>query len=282
MIPCFISEFIEKQLEKWSLAATNFNNLKFIERKHFKIGSLEGFVQLNPARAVSNLAKVDSQSIKERKCFLCEKNRPADQLSLEIIPGWKILINPFPILNHHLTIVGNEHLDQEFIPEVAIVLSKRLPGMTVFYNAEGAGASAPDHRHYQAVESKDLPIVKLIEQSFNSSSIKNNLPFYIETGEFKEGDDPSQIRISKKFEGYPINAFFWVTPQASVRYILIPRKAHRPECFFAEPPSRRSISPGAIDMAGILITPFREDFELISENDIQGIYSQVGFREWLI
>lgn len=272
-----ISTFINKQLELWPLAKNNFNNLDGIERKPFKVLGLKGYVQFNPARAVSNLAKVDSQSIKQRQCFLCSQNRPAEQITLDLIPGWKLLLNPYPILKNHLTIVGEKHLPQEFLPVPAVMMAAQLPEMTLFYNDDGAGASAPDHRHFQAVKKFDLPLIELIDNNFGNQDIINNLPFYLETGEVKVNSSCDLIRMSTKYSKYPLNAFFWLSSLNRIRYILIPRKTHRPTCYFADPPFRRAISPGAIDMAGILVTPIREDYDLISENEIMEIYNQVGF-----
>ena len=43
--------------------------------------------------------------------------------------------------------------------------------------------------------------------------------------------------------------------------ILFPRKAHRPACYFKDDPEKMVVSPGAVDVGGLLILPRREDFE---------------------
>lgn len=277
-----IQRFIERQQERWSLAADNFSNLRKMERKPFQTGLMEGYVQFNPARAISNSAKVDPESIKKRKCFLCKDNRPAEQMEIEIFSGWTLLINPFPILRDHLTIVSDRHIPQEFPVSDAIELTRLLPGMTLFYNAAGAGASAPDHRHFQAVGEGELPLVDLVERNFSEIKEKGcgvlRLPFLIETGEISDNNAEGLEESLEKFREAPINVFLWNTGGGNIRYIVIPRRAHRPDCFFRDGDQRRAVSPGAIDMAGIIVTPYLQDFLLITDEEIEDIYRQVGYE----
>ena len=79
----------------------------------------------------------------------------------------------------------------------------------------------------------------------------------------------------KELEG-PLNAFFWINNKGLKRAIAIERKAHRPKEFFLPPPYRRAVSPGAIDMAGVIVTPYKEDFEKIEPKEILEIYRQVS------
>ena len=76
-----------------------------------------------------------------------------------------------------------------------------------------------------------------------------------------------------------VNAFFWIDSSTGLlRIIVIPRRAHRPRCFFAEDESRFTVSPGALDMAGVMILPVEKDFERITEDIAAGIYDEVAFR----
>jgi hypothetical protein len=43
--------------------------------------------------------------------------------------------------------------------------------------------------------------------------------------------------------------------------VVFPRRKHRPDCYMATDDSQRLISPGALDMSGLIITPRKEDFE---------------------
>ncbi|MCH5234001.1 MAG: DUF4922 domain-containing protein [Muribaculaceae bacterium] len=261
-----IKEFFESQLKNWELARRNFEALNFVKKKPFKCGVLNGFVQYNPARSVSTLAKVDKNSIANRKCFLCDENRPNEQMKFELIPGWNLLVNPFPILPFHFTIVNSKHTPQKLDVETGIELARQLPRFVVFFNDDGAGASAPDHMHFQAVPIEELPLIKLLDTGIKDLKT-DKLPFKILT-------EKEEIKTCKD----PMNVYFWLPEvDKEVKFIAIPRKAHRPREYDMQPPSRRAISPGAIDMAGIIVTPIEEDFDLTVDKDIENIYHQVGF-----
>jgi len=51
------------------LAAKNYEALKQIKVKAFHYGDFDVKVQFNPVRLISGSAKIDPQSIRERKCF---------------------------------------------------------------------------------------------------------------------------------------------------------------------------------------------------------------------
>ena len=256
-----IENFYKDQLKNWKLARENCTALKNVEKKPMHAGGLEGFIQFNPARAVSTLAKVDENSIQTRKCFLCETNRPKEQRVIEILPGWELLVNPYPILPLHFTIASLEHIPQKLSVETGFKLAKLLKGMVVFYNDEGAGASAPDHSHFQAVPQEELPLIKYL---------KNNA---IETLPFQVIRDVQELITLQA----RVNAYFWEEAD-TIRFAAIPRKAHRPSEYYKTGSERRAVSPGAIDMAGIIVTPVREDFNALTNQDIESIYRQVAFN----
>ena len=260
----WLLDFFDDQLKRWSFAAKNAKALENVQKKEFRLGDLNGYVQFNPSRAVSTLAKLDKNTLSSRPCFLCTGNRPKEQKAFEILPGWDLLVNPFPILPYHFTIVNKNHIPQDINNETGLRLASKLSGMVVFYNDVGAGASAPDHMHFQAVPLEELPLIRLLEKEWdNFEELK--LPFKIMT-------DPSKILENKR----PLNCFYWQSG-GSLRFVAIWRKAHRPKAYFLEPPLRRAFSPGAIDMTGVLVTPLKEDFEAINFEDIEKIYREVAF-----
>ena len=57
---------------------------------------------------------------------------------------------------------------------------------------------------------------------------------------------------------------------------IFPRKKHRPWQYSAVGTSHTMISPGALDMAGLIITPRLEDFEKLDKDLVEDIYSQVS------
>lgn len=274
-----LERFLENQLKNWETAQKNYEALGKILTKPFSAGSLHGHVQYNPARGVSTNAKTDQKTISKRPCFLCRHNRPEQQLSEEIIQGWELLINPFPIFPMHFTIACKEHTAQYFDIEIAKKFAEKIPGMVIFYNDDGAGASAPDHAHYQAVPKKSLPLINEIDsilqpninEETNLEKYISNLPFkIILVGE----DDESNIK-----NPYPINAFTWINSSGGISTVIIPRKQHRPEFYYLQPPQRRAISPGAVDMAGVLITPYEDDFLALTDEEINEIYKQVALSD---
>ena len=74
-----VETLFNSQLNDWEQAKHNYEALSNISSKTLSYNGLEFKVQFNPARIVSSAAKVDAQSIKERKCFLCAQNRPLVQ-----------------------------------------------------------------------------------------------------------------------------------------------------------------------------------------------------------
>lgn len=57
-----------------------------------------------------------------------------------------------------------------------------------------------------------------------------------------------------------------------------PREGHRPACYTATGGEQLLVSPGALDMAGLLVTPRKEDFDKITESDITQIYKEVAYH----
>lgn len=291
-----INSLIERQLEVWPLARRNFDALMEIGRKNIPLGNLPAIVQHNPARIKSTGAKTDAASIRARACFLCKENRPQEQLTVEWLPGWELLINPYPILPVHFTIVDSSHRDQDAIPIEMAIMAEKAPDLAIFYNGAKAGASAPDHRHCQAVLKSELPLLRLAEKYhgydqpdiLSSESFGIDLPFHFISAIIKpveEGmrylDIMTRIRGIDKETGLPdknlVNAFFWIDAKGLLRIVVIPRRAHRPECFFAEDDSRMMVSPGALDMAGLMILPQEDDFQKINQEVMKKIYSEVAF-----
>ena len=145
-------EFIDGQLAEWPLARENYQALGKTERRSLQLGDLIVGIQHNPARIVSTGAKTDAKSLAERPCFLCKKNRPPQQVGINIAEGWELLLNPYPIFPTHFTIVSTSHRPQEGFPLDMVTMAEKLPGHTVFFNGKLSGASCPDHLHCQAVK----------------------------------------------------------------------------------------------------------------------------------
>lgn len=280
-----LDEMLREQLKVWPLAAGNHAALGQTQRRRFSIGGLDGAFQCNPARMVSTGAKVDKKSIAERPCFLCTANRPPEQFALPFsVPGgkiWDILVNPFPILPWHFTIASREHEPQSGIPLDMIVLAERLPGAVMFYNGARAGASAPDHLHFQMVLKNELPLINYLERTGSAAGLPYAVKYWKVTPDslgmsmIREFVASSGVdKVSGKPDTYLVNAFVWMGDDGMLRLASVPRSAHRPSCYAAEGTGQLLVSPGAIDVAGLIILPRKEDFDRITEDDLKRIFAE--------
>lgn len=297
-----INNFIEAQLESWPLARANFERLRECRRHPISWGRLEGGVQLNPARIVSTGASVDSKSIAARKCFLCKCNRPEEQMEFPWLDGWDMLLNPFPILPVHFTIASKEHVPQDRVPLEMAAMAEKAPSLVFFFNGAKAGASAPDHQHVQAVLKSELPLMRYVEKAhpINHTGLKSStefedselLPFQFISGVISPDSEGMRALAaiphlygengdSSEADPGLVNAFFWISDQGLLRVVVVPRRRHRPDCYFLPEGERLMISPGAIDMAGLIITPREEDFERADKHKISDIYAQTAFKQTL-
>lgn len=290
-----INDFIELQLLGWKQAADNYHGLRFVRRKPLKLGNFDAAVQMNPARAVSTNARVDKKSIEARPCFLCKENRPDEQISPDWVAGWQLLVNPFPILPVHFTVVNPVHTPQAEIPVEMAAMAEAAPDLVFFYNGARAGASAPDHQHVQAVLKYELPLVRLVE-NYHPDSIRSwicsdsfglDLPFSFMSA-IVSPDHKGLSILSKSISSFGlnhdtglINSFMWIDAKGLLRVVIIPRRTHRPECYFVPDNRGIKVSPGAIDMAGILITTRQEDFDEITPEIVRQIYAEVAFADGL-
>jgi hypothetical protein len=59
---------------------------------------------------------------------------------------------------------------------------------------------------------------------------------------------------------------------------IFPRRKHRPDAFFKEGDARVVVSPGAIDMGGVLITPLEKDFYRLDRASVEDLYGEVSLE----
>lgn len=58
--------------------------------------------------------------------------------------------------------------------------------------------------------------------------------------------------------------------------VVIPREKHRPDAYFAEGDAQVMVSPGALDMSGLIITPREEDFRKLTDEMATAILQECG------
>lgn len=292
-----ISRFFNRQLEVWTDARHRFRDLKHVETRQF---SDQLKLQWNPARIVSTGAKIDKKTLGERPCFLCDKNRPKEQMSKQIDEKFHLLVNPFPILPVHFTIPARKHQPQLIYKnygEMHRFISLHSDLM-VFYNGPKCGASAPDHLHFQAGTNGILPlqtnwqrlsrnltdIISLNDEEKISVVRDFIVPVFVIISKSAESDEALFRRLYKAMpqrgdETEPMmNIISWRKGEEFIS-VVIPREKHRPEAYFAEGDAQFVVSPGALDMSGLIITPREEDFRKLTEEKALSLLQECGVSE---
>ena len=266
-----LETFFEEQLREWPLAHDNHDALTRVWSRELTSDKLAIplRVQYNPARIVSTGANIDKASIAARPCFLCAKNRPAEQRAMPLNADFEWLVNPFPILPHHYTIAAKVHRPQRILDayDAMIQATLALPEeYIVFYNGPKCGASAPDHLHLQAgifdcqLLTANYPYKTLLADSKESfRKIYDSLPV-------TDGEEEPRMNVIAFRKGNHVSL------------IVIPRRAHRPHCYTAEGDKHYLISPGALDMGGLIVTPRREDYDRLTADKALDILCEVGVR----
>ena len=289
-----ISRFFNRQLEMWEDARHRFRDLKHVEVRQL---SDQLKVQFNPARIVSTGAKIDKHTLGERPCFLCERNRPKEQMTKQIDDHFQLLVNPFPILPVHFTIPATKHQPQSIYRhygEMHRLLSLHSELM-VFYNGPKCGASAPDHLHFQAGTSGVLPlqtnwqrlsrnltdVISLNDEEKISVLRDFLVPAFVIISKSEDSDEELFHRLYRSMpmrgdESEPMmNIIAWRKGDEFIS-VVIPREKHRPDAYFAEGEAQMMVSPGALDMAGLIITPREEDFNKINLDKATALLCECG------
>ena len=292
-----LQRFFNRQLEKWEAARQRYHDLRSAKTRELVVGTYSIQVQWNPARMVSTGAKMDQKTIAERPCFLCEKNRPKEQIKKEVDGQYELLVNPFPILQQHFTIPSLKHQPQRILESYGEIhkLLEEYPEMMVFYNGPQCGASAPDHAHFQAGTSGLLPLQKSWQR------LSRNLTLLISLNDDEDisliddypctallirsrsqyGDEQLFRRL---YEALPatepepmMNIVSWRSNDDFLS-VVFPRTKHRPDCYYKEGDEQFIISPGALDMAGLIITPRQEDYERLTPELALGILDEITLK----
>ena len=289
--------FFNRQLWAWDEVRQRYRDLTSVETRELMGEGMEIAVQWNPARIRSTGAKIDARSLAERPCFLCGKNRPQEQIHRVIDQHYELLVNPYPILPLHFTLPTLKHQPQAILPMYAEMhrLAKSSPSLTILYNGPKCGASAPDHAHLQAVSSNVLPLQRSWQRL--SRNLKEVMKMDDEDGIYQIVDYPTAAFLirshslesdnelfKKLYYSLPLikgdsepmmNVITWRQGDVTLSVVL-PRKKHRPDCYTAEGEAQYIISPGAVDMGGLLITPREEDFRKITSEAAMAIYREVS------
>lgn len=289
------------QVERWPRLRDSLEALGAVRTREIPVGERPVTLQWNPGRVASTTAKVDAASLEARACFLCPDNLPPEEFGLSFGDDLVLLANPAPIVPLHLVAAHRGHRAQELEPvlEAAVDLASATAGhLTVFYNGPRCGASAPDHIHLQAVETGWLPDEALLEPGAAGSARGGRrlvegpaLEVVALRGSSRvlavmRGSRDGVIRgvrtamdalgaVTDPADEPPVNLLL-AGVDDGVSAMFYPRGAHRPACYTAEGPGQRLISPGALDMAGLVITVREQDYLAVDESTLAGIFEETS------
>lgn len=273
--------FFNNQLQSWPQAAEAFKALEKCRRRivalPYSDTSANVTILYNPARIRSTGANVSAKAINRRPCFLCPANRPKEQFTdnslLDL--GYEMLVNPYPILNPHFTIVSIRHEPQIMPVATMMEAARRYPSLTFFFNGANSGASAPDHLHFQAVNIADIPLLRQAEQAHRQNGRFSSINLGIQhPATFYSYLDVAPYDIKVPAANL-INSFIWQRIDGRLQCILFPRKAHRAPSY-PEP----MVSPGALDVSGLMVTVREIDFLNLSPQTISSIYTNTCYSPY--
>ena len=299
-----LRKFIKDQLSVWPLAAANYRSLKSVRTRELTVGGLPCRVQFNPERAFSTNADTSPEAIAARPCFLCADNRPPEQFHIKFEGRkgrmYNVQVNPYPIFRDHLVIVRDRHLPQAIwhhLPDM-LDFAVKYPDWTVFYNGPESGASAPDHLHFQAVPRHQLPLEAAVDAFLDApgtplASVKDATLYRYDgyaRGVFalKATTSKSLTKLFYRLlectarpagETEPRFHLFAYAKGAEWRAFVVMRSAKRSHHYDAAGEEHLTISPGAADVAGVFVTPVREDFEKVTAARLEEILDEVTVSE---
>ena len=288
-----LQRFFDRQTETWPDARRRYRELTSAETRDLDDGTV--VLQWNPARMVSTGAKIDNRSISERPCFLCSANRPDMQMKRLLHGKWELLVNPFPILPMHFTIPMVKHTPQaikEMYGEM-YRLTDTYPELLVFYNGPKCGASAPDHAHLQAGIPRQLPLLDrwqrlarnltpvVTDADGNGLSVIADYPCpaLLISSHTREAGERLFRQLYTALpcpdgETEPMmNILCWQHDDTYLT-VVFPRRKHRPDCY-----GQVVVSPGALDMAGLMITPREDDFRSLTAEQAIAILQEVALSK---
>ena len=299
-----LNKFIKDQLSVWQLASNNFRALKTALSREVDVFGLKCRIQYNPRRVISSTADTSPAAIASRKCFLCADNRPKEQfhIGFEGRKGrnYHIQINPYPIFRGHLVIVRDEHIPQEIwhhFPDM-LDFAVRYKDYLVFYNGPSSGASAPDHLHFQAIPKHNLPLEEAVDEFLDHpgeplATVKDANLYKFDG--YARGVFALKATTSKslaklfyrlldctdrgKGEEEPMFNLYAYVKNGEYRTIVVMRSAKRSHHFYSEGADHLTISPGAADIAGLFVAPFREDYDKADAALLEELLSEVCISE---
>jgi GNAT superfamily N-acetyltransferase len=292
-------KLLSEQKKTWQLLREGCELLKHTRERDVQCKGFSVRLQQNPGRIRSSLANVEGINANEQPCFLCLDHLPEGQRGILYRNDYLILCNPMPVFSRHFTISHLDHRRQAIAEHVDTFLQLMADfgtGWTILYNGPKCGASAPDHLHFQAIPSEQMPIEKEIRGKKRLTLMRQveGVSLYRMRDVGREVivlEENNPTAVGEVFKGFlsalgkvvlvneePMINIAGFRERGKYRLVVFPRRKHRPDAFFAEGDCRVVVSPGAIDMGGVLITPMEKDFYRLDAASIGAIYGEVSLE----
>ena len=266
-----LNVLFEQQMAEWPECREHYEQLLSAGRRTLVLDGHEYLLAYNPGRSKSAKALIVNgkpmtmsaeQNTGTRPCFLCEHALPEQQLKVVVdtLPmhhQYMVAVNPFPIVDHHFTIISKEHIRQDFKGRMwdMAFFADLFPDYLIFFNGACSGASAPDHMHFQAVPKSSVPLIGWGEDIRTQLGVTQHVP-HIEDSDHK-------------------NIVTWT--EGSVAYwLVIDRKAHRPSQYFLDDdnPSKVIFSPASLEFCGLIPLCREEDFNKLTPDILRDMMHQ--------
>ncbi|NWG02129.1 MAG: GNAT family N-acetyltransferase [Syntrophaceae bacterium] len=296
-------KLLSEQKKTWQNLREGYELLKEVRERDLSCGKFNVRLQYNPGRIKSSTALVKKKNQKGPPCFLCLDHLPKDQKGISYRKDYLILCNPMPVFSTHFTISHLDHRLQaiaEHIDAFLQLMADFGSGWIVLYNGPKCGASAPNHLHFQAAPSGRMPIEKELREKKRlalTTEIEGVLIYQIrdlgrevivlEGGDSKAvgcvfSDFLSALKKARAYHEEPMVNIAGLHEKRKWRLMIFPRQKHRPNAFFREGDARMVVSPGVIDMGGLLITPRKKDFKRMNQTIIKGIFKEVSLQRKIV
>jgi hypothetical protein len=298
-LPGLSLQLLAEQKKAWLDLWKGCESLKEVREREVRCPGFSVRLQYNPGRIKSSLASVGEKNGNERRCFLCLNHLPEGQKGVLYRSEYLLLCNPMPIFSPHFTVSHRAHRRQAILEHIEAFLqlmSDFGSRWMVFYNGPKCGASAPDHLHFQASPSGQMPIEEEIREEERLTLMTRLDGVFLYRGiglgrevVILEGDDP--VAIGGALKGFqnalkeillvdeePMMNIAGTYEERKWRLVIFPRRKHRPDAFFKKGDERVVVSPGLIDMGGVLVTPVKKDFEQLDAVAVESIYREVSLE----
>lgn len=294
---------LDHQKDNWETLKKNYELLSDAKVKELQIDNSQIKIQVNPERVRSTTAEV-SHDTKTSDCYLCEANLPLEQRFIKYYKEYNFLVNPFPILKEHFTVVKTKHTPQALSPYLNdMLLISRDVGerYVVFYNGPKCGASLPSHHHFQLIKKEPLPIyseLNLIKDLKTNLFIKRkkitirNIERAKRIFLYIESNDPIEImnclsivtealKVTSPKENEPMLNVLSFYEDKKWSVVVFMRKKHRPDFYYKVGQDQILASPASIDMGGLIVLPREEDLDKLTKDKILQMYREVSVSKEL-